>query len=62
VCGSARLDEDALFSSIMRRAAGDVLEQNGGDDLLDAVPIVTAGGWTLDQRTGIPRARRRPGT
>ena len=60
-------DDDALFSAIMAGAAGYVLKQMRGNDLVDTVRRVAAGQSTLDPavtaqvlerlRTGPPRDR-----
>src|SRR5439155_8103834 len=44
-------DDEALFDAIMAGAAGYVLKQIRGSDLLDAVRTVAAGGSLLDPRT-----------
>jgi len=44
-------DDDALFDSIMAGAAGYVLKQIRGNDLVGAVRTVAAGGSLLDSRT-----------
>jgi two-component system, NarL family, response regulator DevR len=41
-------DDEALFSSIMAGAAGYVLKQIRGTDLIDAIRTVAAGGSLLD--------------
>lgn len=44
-------DDDALFDAIMAGAAGYVLKQIRGTDLIGAVRTVAAGGSTLDPET-----------
>jgi len=44
-------DDDALFDSVMAGAAGYVLKQIRGNDLVGAVRTVAAGGSLLDSRT-----------
>src|SRR4028119_1225372 len=41
-------DDEALFSAIMAGAAGYILKQVRGNDLIDSVRRVAAGGSTLD--------------
>ena len=59
-------DDEALFAAIMAGAAGYVLKQIRGDDLLDAVRRVAAGQSLLDPAVtarcwrGSAMARRRP--
>jgi DNA-binding NarL/FixJ family response regulator len=44
-------DDDALFGAVMAGAAGYVLKQIGGADLVAAVRVVAAGGSLLDPST-----------
>ena len=56
-------DDQALFGAIMAGAAGYVLKQACGSDLVNAVRTVAAGGSTLDSATArrvITRLREQP--
>jgi DNA-binding NarL/FixJ family response regulator len=55
-------DDEALFAAIMAGAAGYLLKQVAGVDLVGAVRTVAAGGSLLDPRTtGLVLNRLRPG-
>ena len=45
-------DDQALFGAIMAGAAGYVLKQTAGSDLVSAVRTVASGGSMLDARHG----------